>query len=58
MKIRIKSISNLGLKNVNIDKVYLRIAIAVGRHILDVKDSPKVSPTNPRWVSDDVSIFN
>jgi hypothetical protein len=43
--------------NSNVEKVYLKVAVAVGRHILDAKDSTKVSPTNPRWTIDDVSLY-
>lgn len=31
------------------DKLFLRVAIVAGRHVLDVKDAPMVPVHNPRW---------
>jgi hypothetical protein len=52
MRVLIKSVSNMEVAGV--EMFYLKIAISVGRHVLDVKDSVKISPTNPRWSNSEV----
>lgn len=47
LRIRIQSVTQMIV--VDVDKVFVRIALAVGHHVLDVKDSTLVSPSNPRW---------
>lgn len=42
----------------NVEKVYFRMAISVGRHVLASKDSIKVLAVNPRWLSEKVQTLD
>ncbi|KAI1712928.1 PI3-kinase family, p85-binding domain-containing protein [Ditylenchus destructor] len=48
LKVKILSASQLSNLAVGED-IFIRVSVAVGRHILDVKDVEPVSPSNPRW---------
>ncbi|KAL3097841.1 hypothetical protein niasHS_000576 [Heterodera schachtii] len=48
LRLRILSASHITVLD-SADRLFIRVAVAVGRHILDVRDSTIVSPSNPRW---------
>lgn len=52
LRIKINSASQISVWNA--DKIFIRVTVAVGRHVLNVKDSSSVSPTNPRWPDGDI----
>jgi hypothetical protein len=56
MCIRINSISNVEVDEVQ-RQLYLIIVVSIGRHILEQRKSELISPSNPRWRIEDVSIF-
>uniref|UniRef100_A0A915DFE0 Uncharacterized protein n=1 Tax=Ditylenchus dipsaci TaxID=166011 RepID=A0A915DFE0_9BILA len=47
-QIRIHSASQISMLDIS-EKIFVRVAVAVGVHVLDVKDLAAVSPNNPRW---------
>ena len=47
LKIRILSASHLIITG--IEKLYVKVAVTVGTNVLAQRDSPIVSPNNPRW---------
>lgn len=47
LRIRILTASNITVHD--IEKIFIRVAVSVGRHVLDKRDSAAVSPSNPRW---------
>lgn len=53
LRIKINSASQISV--LNVEKIFIRVVVAVGRHVLNVKDSLTVSPNNPRW--NEVNIF-
>ncbi|KAI3415984.1 hypothetical protein GPALN_005542 [Globodera pallida] len=48
LRLRIHSASHITVQD-GVDRLFIRVAVAVGRHILDVRDSATVAPSNPRW---------
>uniref|UniRef100_A0A1I8AW80 Phosphatidylinositol 3-kinase n=1 Tax=Meloidogyne hapla TaxID=6305 RepID=A0A1I8AW80_MELHA len=48
LRIQIHSASNITVQDSR-DHLFVRVAVAVGRHVLDVKDSVTVTSSNPRW---------
>ncbi|KAF7638027.1 hypothetical protein Mgra_00002480 [Meloidogyne graminicola] len=48
LRIQIHSASNITVQDSR-DHLFVRVAVAVGRHVLDVKDSITVTSSNPRW---------
>lgn len=54
LRMNVLSVSNMHVDASSVAYVYLRVAITVGRYVLDVRESSRVPALNPRWVASNV----
>lgn len=54
LKVQIFTASHIIITGV--EKLYVKVAVAVGHNVLAMRDSPIVSPSNPRWGNVSVAI--